>query len=293
MKVLVTGAGGFLGRALVRRAIGAGHEVCALRRPGAPAPDVPAALTICHGTLAAPPWDALARFGAQTCVHAAWITEPGVYPESTANDRYRDESASFLAGLFERGLGHTVVLGTCAEYRPSPAPLDEVRSPLDPRTRYARAKDALRATLTERAAAAGAGLAWARVFQPYGPGEHPERLCSTVVRRLAAGERVTLGRPDAVRDWIHVDDVATALLCLVESRAAMVVNVGTGEGRTVASVALALAALLGRPDLVSPPAVAPDWVGALVADPARLRGLGWAPRVTLDEGLKRLIEHLR
>jgi nucleoside-diphosphate-sugar epimerase len=290
MRLLVTGATGFLGGALVRRALAAGHDVAALVR-SVPAPAPVAKLTVFRGTLAAPPWDDLARFRADSCVHTAWITTAGVYPESPDNDRYRDESLVFLTGLLERGVGHAVVLGTSAEYQPSTAPLHEDASVLEPATRYTRAKRALHLALLERPVAAGR-LAWARIFQPYGAGEPAERLCSAVVRRLAAGERMTLDTPHAVRDWIHVDDVAAALLCLAESRTAAVVNVGTGTGRTVGSVALILAGLLGRRHLLTEASPGPLRPG-LVADATRLRGLGWRPRVELEAGLAALVEQLR
>jgi nucleoside-diphosphate-sugar epimerase len=290
MRILVTGATGFVGTALVRQAMAAGHDVCALVRPSGASPGQ-AGLTVGRGTLADPPWEALARFRPQCCVHAAWITTPGGYAESPENDRYRDESLAFLTGLVERGVGHIVALGTSAEYRPAAAPLDEA-SALAPRDRYARAKHELRLGLTERMAGTAARLAWARVFQPYGAGEPAQRLCSTVVRRLAAGERVTLDNPDALRDWIHVDDVAGALLCLVESGAAAVVNVGTGVGRTVGSVACSIASILGRPDLIVTTRSASEVPGPLVADIGRLRGLGWTPRVRFEAGLTRLIEAL-
>jgi dTDP-6-deoxy-L-talose 4-dehydrogenase (NAD+) len=271
-----------------------GHAVGALARSGSAAA-LPAhpALTVTLGTLATPPWKDLARFAPDACVHAAWITDPGVYLESPENDRYVDESLAFVMGLFERGVGHVVALGTCAEYRPSAQPLNEARSPLEPRSPYGRAKNAIRLALSEQARVAGARLAWARIFQPYGAGEPAARLCSTVARRLAGGERVALDTPNAVRDWIHVDDVAAALLCLVEGRVDTVVNVGSGVGRSVEDVALIIAELLGRRDLVAAGAAAADAFGPLVADPARLRGLGWKPRVELPAGLATLIEGLR
>jgi nucleoside-diphosphate-sugar epimerase len=294
MRIVVTGATGFVGRAFIRQAVAGGHAVGALARPGS-APALPAhpALTVTVGTLATPPWKDLTRFAPDVCVHAAWITDAGIYLQSPENDRYVDESLAFVMGLFERGVGHVVALGTCAEYRPSAQPLDEARSPLEPRSPYGRAKHALGMALSERARVAGARLAWARIFQPYGVGEPAARLCSTVARRLAGGERVTLDTPNAVRDWIHVDDVAAALLCLVEGRVDTVVNVGSGVGRTVEDVALTIAELLGRRDLVAAGAVAADAFGPLVADPARLRGLGWKPRVELAAGLATLIEGLR
>ncbi len=294
MRLVVTGATGFIGRAFVRQAVAAGHVVAALIRPGSTmAPAIHPAVSVTAGTLATPPWNDLVQFAPDVCVHTAWITDAGVYLQSAENRRYLSESLAFVTGLFERGVGHAVVLGTGAEYRPCVGPLRETCSPLEPRSPYAQAKHDLRLALAERVRLAGARLTWARVFQPYGPGEPTTRMCSTVVRRLTAGERVTLDTPNAVRDWIHVDDVAAALLRLVEGRVDSAVNVGTGVGRTVEQVARTIAGLLGRPDLIAAGPATADGLGPLVADPARLRGLGWAPRVELKAGLATLIEALR
>ena len=294
MRIVVTGATGFVGRAFVRQAVAGGHVVAALVRPGsAVAPPAHPAVTVTIGALATPPWKDLVHFAPDVCVHTAWITDAGVYLQSAENRRYLDESLMFVTGLFERGVGHVVALGTGAEYRPSAAPLHETRSPLEPRSPYARAKHELRLALGERAHVAGARLTWARVFQPYGAGEPAARVCSTVVRRLTTGERVTLDTPNAVRDWIHVDDVATALLRLVEDRVDAVVNVGTGVGRTVEQVALTIAGLLGRRELIAVGPALADGLGPLVADPAYLRALDWAPHVELETGLATLIEALR
>jgi dTDP-6-deoxy-L-talose 4-dehydrogenase (NAD+) len=292
MKVLVTGATGFVGRVFVRQALACGHTVCALIRPGSAGLPAHRALTSLVGTLDSSPWADLARFAPDVCVHAAWMTDAGIYRDSPQNDRYVEESLALVGTLFEQGVGHVVTLGTCAEYQASADTLGEDRSPLGPRSSYARAKHRLRVALAEHARGAGACLAWARIFQPYGAGEPAARLCSTVARRLTRGERVILDTPQAVRDWIHVEDVAAALLCMVDRRVDAVVNVGCGVGRTVESVALVIADLVGRRHLVAAND-ASDVVGPLVADATRLRGLGWAPRVELETGLAALIEELR
>jgi nucleoside-diphosphate-sugar epimerase len=293
MRIIVTGASGFIGRVFVRRAVAAGHAICAMVRPGSVPLPIELAVTNAVGTLAAPPWDDLRAFDPDVCVHAAWITDAGVYVESPENRRYRDESLAFVSGLTERGVGHIVALGTSAEYKASPQPLHETRSQIEPLSPYARAKHELRLALNDRVHAAGARLAWARLFQPYGDGEPAARLCSTVVSRLLSGQEVMLVTPQAVRDWIHVEDVAAALLQLLEARADAVVNIGSGIGRTVQQVVLVIANLLGRPELVTTSAATPSAPGAFVADPTLLRTLGWTPRVELTAGLARLIEHLQ
>ncbi len=89
-----------------------------------------------------------------------------------------------------------------------------------------------------------------------------------------------------------MDDVATALLSLVQADAGGVFNVGTGTGHTVEHIALAIANRLGRPDLVSVGAAGCERSDAFVADTTRLRRLGWTPQIDLDTGLAGLIEQI-
>jgi dTDP-6-deoxy-L-talose 4-dehydrogenase (NAD+) len=294
VRILVTGGSGFLGRAFIRQALANGHAIAALVRPTSKVQLAPhPALTVAIGTIANPPWEALARFAPDACVHTAWITEIGIYRQSRENDRYVAESLALITALLQRGLRHVVALGTCAEYRPSTAPLFEMESPLEPSSPYGRAKHQLHVLLDERVRIAGARLAWVRIFQAYGPGESPLRLCSTVVRRVTGGEPVKLDMPGAVRDWVYLDDVASALLTLVERCADMVVNVGTGVGHTVDAVARIIAGMLGRVDLAPLPVASADASDAFVADLTRLRAMGWTPHIGLETGLARLVAALR
>lgn len=68
-------------------------------------------------------------------------------------------------------------------------------------------------------------------------------------------------------------------------------NIGTGEGVAVGSVARRIAELVGRPDLLRmPEAPVADPLDFVVADAGRLRSLGWRPQVTLVSGLRRLVD---
>jgi dTDP-6-deoxy-L-talose 4-dehydrogenase (NAD+) len=140
----------------------------------------------------------------------------------------------------------------------------------------------------------GVALAWARIFYPYGEGEHPARLVSSLINRFRRGESVTLNSPASVKDYIHVQDVAEALLRVVECGFAGPVNIGTGEGVTVGSIGQRLAELMSRPDLLRIPAQPViDPLGFVVADTTRMRSLGWQPQVPLAVGLRRLVEARR
>lgn len=294
MRILVTGGTGFLGSAFVRLARQAGHELAVLSRTGAGVPDGAAWLP---GSVAEPPWPKIEDFAPEACVHAAWIATPSVYLESPENEAWVKWSFDFLTRLAGLGVGHVTVLGTCIEYRITGQNLDEDETPLGPVSPYARAKCELheRLLLHGRQPASSGGalppLAWARVFYPYGEGEHPARLASSLITKLRRGEPVSLKTPRSTKDYIHVEDLAAGLLAVVERRYSGSINLGTGEGVTVETIARELGRLIGRPELIqvpeNPPADPFDYV---VADAGRLRSLGWKPQVTLAAGLRRLVE---
>ena len=297
MRVLVTGATGFIGQAFIRLARAAGHEIAALVRPETMAHrglrDAPG-LCWFGGTLAAPPWDLIEKFAPDHCLHAAWIAEPGVYLDSPLNEDYLRWSLTFFRRLADGGLRHGLGLGTCIEYRINGRPSREDITPLEPLFPYAKAKDALRRTVEAEIAGESFGFAWGRVFYPYGPGEHPARLCTALARKLRAGETLLLKTPDSTKDYIHIDDLATALLAVMESGMTGAINLGTGEGVTVREIAHSIGRLLDCEHLVGESdQPAPDPLYYVVADAPRLREEArWQPAHTLASGLQTLIGSL-
>jgi nucleoside-diphosphate-sugar epimerase len=296
VRILLTGATGFIGSAFGKVALASGNVLAGLVRPGTAAESVPHAtnsMLPLRGTLAEPPWREIAAFRPEVCVHTAWITTPGAYLESQDNALYYDWSLAFLKKAAQFGARHIVVLGTCIEYRIGSEPLSEA-TPLAPSTAYARWKDTLRSAIENEFAGRDIRLCWARLFYPYGIGEHPQRLCSSVILRLLKGEKIVLSTPDSTKDYIHVDDVAKALLMILEKNFSGPINLGTGQGVTVRAVAELAAKLAGRADLIETSSrPVEDPFSHIVADARRLRSLGWRPEVNLETGLSRLIRHLK
>ena len=182
------------------------------------------------------------------------------------------------------------MVGTCAEYDWSTAtgPLAEYTSPVNPATLYGVAKDALRRVASAYAEQEGVELAWGRLFLLYGPREAPARLVPSVIRALLTGQPVATGSPERVRDFLHVEDVAGAVVALLHSSVLGPVNIASGLRVTVGDVLDRIVQLTGRAELVRRGAL-PDRLGEpplLLADVARLRDeVGYRPRLELAEGL--------
>ncbi len=276
MRIFVTGASGFIGSEFCRQARAAGHQVFPLVRPYR-LDNLPRAEII--------------SFAPESVVHCAWIATPGVYTDSPENFVLRRQSVELFDWLTQGGVRHFLSCGTCAEYAPSEVPLDEDLSLLGPVTPYAQAKHGLHMDLKEKASQHSIALSWARIFYPYGPGEHPDRLISSLMRGYKTGRRVELRAPEAVLDYIHVYDVVSALLTLVQKEAEGSFNIGTGHGVSLGFLEAMVASLFpsAAPSRSSDPASTNDHNDQVVASIEKMRSLGWCPHHDLRDGLSTYI----
>jgi nucleoside-diphosphate-sugar epimerase len=290
-RVLLTGASGFVGRAVVPLLVEASYEVHAIHRSRA-APAVPGVrahridLIEDEGALQA----VVAAVAPTHLLHLAWYTKPGSYWSSEANVDWLAASLRLIRAFAAAAGRRAVLVGTCAEYDPNGGVCVEEATPLRPTTLYGACKNALRAVAESHARTAGYSSAWARLFYAYGPGEPPERLVPSVVRGILAGDAVDLSHGRQRRDFLFVEDVAAALVRLLESDLEGAINIGSGHAISVRDMVGAIADRLGGAadvrfgargtGVVDPPLV--------VADTGRLRDeLEWTPAIALPEGIDR------
>jgi UDP-glucose 4-epimerase len=143
-----------------------------------------------------------------------------------------------------------------------------------------------------------------RLTNPYGPFQLPRRQHYGILNRFVMsalrGETIPLfGGGPQLRDYLHVDDVATAILLAAIHRQAdgETLNVGAGESRSLGAVAARVVELAGAGRVESVP-----WpegyekveTGDFLCDIGRCRNLlGWSPRIGLDEGLAATVRDYR
>ena len=292
-RVLVTGAAGFIGSHVVRVLLDAERDVAIVVRPGNPMRrlrDVADRVTVMSCDLADPTTlrPALAEWRPDACIHLAWYAEPGKYLTAPENVPALMSSLALLDELIRVGCGQIVMTGTCAEYDTDVGYLRE-DSPTRPLTLYAASKLSLSLMAEQIAAAAGISLAWARLFYLYGPHEDERRLVPALIRALARGEEFPATAGAQVRDYLHVEDMASALWGLAEQHVNGTVNVCSGVPVTMRQVMETIGEIAGGGDLIRFGAVPyRDWDPPFICgDNRRLRAAAdWQPRYpTLRAGL--------
>jgi UDP-glucuronate decarboxylase len=289
VKILLTGATGFIGSHVARKLVAAGHEVHALILPNDDMwriRDILRSLVTVRGDLL----DSSFMFTSQLfdcCIHLAWYVEPGKYLESPQNKEWVEASVRFARAMQAAGCPRFVGAGTCFEYTASDEPLRE-SNPTGPRTLYAQSKlglfNALQSLEME--------IAWVRFFYQYGPFEDPRRLMPVVINALLHGQEAKLVPGNRRRDYLHIEDVGSAVAAVAQSKLTGAVNIGSGVPTTVAEIGMKIGELIGKRELVKLGALpySPTEPMHILADNTKLRSTGWKPCYDLDAGLQQTIE---
>ncbi len=132
----------------------------------------------------------------------------------------------------------------------------------------------------------------------YGPGDNFDLQSSHVLPALIRrfhdakmrgdGSVTIWGTGTPRREFLHVDDLADAVLHLLETYdAEPIVNIGWGQDVTIAELAHLIAAAAGFPGRIEFDAGKPDGTPRKLLDTSRLTALGWRPKIALKEGIER------
>lgn len=291
MTVLVTGAGGFIGRTVVRRLLDEGIAVAAVDRSGAfPADGDPLRRADWRSTDLARPFDDPgwpARCDA--VIHLAQSARFREFPDG-ADDLFSVNCHATLRLLdYARRAGarRFLLASSGSLYARSPRPIPE-EATVSPPDFYALTK-----LVAEQIA--GAYRPWLevaalRLFCVYGPGQR-DRLVPNLIRRVRAGEPVVVEGDGGLRiNPLHVRDAAGILRRLIDTPAApAVLNVGGPEAVSIMDMARRIGVLVGRaPNLDRRPSQGEQ---GLVGDIGALRrALGDVFTVPFDDGLRETVQ---
>lgn len=305
MRLLVTGADGFVGKWLVQAARAEGHDVIAGVIPGAVAPEEWAdvgrgpRVEVVYADvrqhedlqrLAATPVDAVVHLAAIASGAAARLD-----PQA-AMDVNATATVWLLTCLADAGQHPRFLLVSSGEVYGSgyASPIHET-AVVHPGSPYAASKWAAEVSAKDL----GEPLIIARPFPHTGPGQTPQYVLPALASRLIEAKRagatsVKTGNLDAVRDFLDVRDVVRAYLLLLEHGApGAVYNVASGVGHRLVDCFRMLADIVGVDATAEQDAalLRPGDIPVLIGDAAKLRAAtGWTPQISFEQTLQDLVD---
>ncbi|WP_179381629.1 dTDP-glucose 4,6-dehydratase [Jannaschia marina] len=322
MKILVTGGAGFIGSAVVRRAIAAGHSVvnldaltyaACLENVAAVADDPNYAFVqadirdraALDAVFAEHTPDAVMHLAAESHVDRS-IDGPGDFIETNITGTYN---------MLEAARAHWAGQGRPGGFRFHHVSTDEVfgslgptgqfteETPYDPRSPYSASKAASDHLARAWFHTYGLPVVLSNCSNNYGPFHFPEKLIPVIILNALAGKPLPIyGDGSNVRDWLYVEDHAEALLTVLQKGAlGESYNIGGENERSNLELVRTLCATLDakRPradgtsyaDLITFVTDRPGHDARYAIDPTRMRAeLGWRPSVTVEEGLERTVQ---
>jgi dTDP-6-deoxy-L-talose 4-dehydrogenase (NAD+) len=253
MRVMLTGATGFVGRQILKTLLKAKVDLRLVLREGSepPTTQVEAVDIVRTADLfkQRSEWWADACEGVDIVIHAAWYTEPHLYMQSMKNFDCLAGTLQLASGCVQAGVKRLVGIGSCSEYDMSLGHLS-VNTPLRPTTPYAGAKAATFLALSTMLPQHGVVFAWARLFYLYGEGEDARRLVPYLRSCLSAGKPAELTSGTQIRDYLNVADAGAQIASLALGTQTGALNICSGHAQTVRELAEKIADEYGRRDLL-------------------------------------------
>lgn len=308
-RVVVTGADGFIGSHLVEALVAHGANVRAfcyynsfdsrgwLDTAG---PDVMRAVEVFMGDIRDPNGVRTALKGADAVMHlAALIGIPFSYhsPDSYVDTNVKG-TLNVLQAARDLELGRVVVTSTSEVYGTAQyVPIDE-KHPRRGQSPYSASKIGADAMADSFYRSFGLPVTTVRPFNTYGPRQSARAVIPTIITQLLAGaEELRLGSLHPTRDLTYATDSASGFIALAECDQAVGrdINLGVGEEITIGDLAELLMGIVGRsvPIVTEDQRLRPEKseVERLLSDNSLARTLsGWAPAVSLRDGLERTVE---
>lgn len=307
-RFLVTGAGGFIGSHLVERLVGQGAKVRAFVRYNSRndwgylellPKNVLREVEVVAGDLrdsyalysAARNVDIICHLGALIAIPYSYIHPREVIETNVMG------TLNMLMAARELGTGRVIHASTSEVYGTARyVPIDESH-PLHGQSPYSAGKIGADKIAESFHLSFGLPVAIIRPFNTYGPRQSARAVIPTIITQALAGEKIFLGSLHPRRDFTYVDDTVAAFVRAAESAEAVgsVINIGSNFEVSVGDIAQKIVNIAGRHSeiVVDPQRFRPagSEVERLWCDNTKARELlGWEPKVSLDEGLRRAIE---
>ncbi len=299
MRVLITGATGFIGSHLAERLAAEGAEVTLAVEPGASRANVASILDEVRVREVDLRDGQTVRQLVRECqpskiyhLAAVGVTDPGVAPMLAVQVNVMG-TLNLLEALKETECDCFINTGTCYEYGHNTPPMREDQM-VDPISTYAASKSAAWLFCSMYHRTRGYPVVTVRPFTVYGPRQGERALIPQLIISALREEDFAMTGGEQTRDFTYVDDVVEGYIraSLSEEAIGQTINLGTGEERPIKDVVLEVLELMGNPvkPLIGALPYRPREIWRLCSDSSKARELlGWQSQVSLEDGLRKTI----
>ncbi|GFD88110.1 CDP-4-dehydro-6-deoxy-D-gulose 4-reductase [Tenacibaculum sp. KUL152] len=291
MKILITGASGFIGRAVVKTLLEKGIDFATIgrSRPKYVADSQFIQMDLSRHTITSLA-EMIERAECTHLLHLAWYVEPKQFWSAQENMDWVAHSITLFRAFHKAG-GRTIVSsGSCAEYTNSNETLNESKSDASPNTLYGAAKLSLKNVASAWALEHNVNFRWARIFFAYGPGMPDAKLIPSLINSLDGKEPLFSVNASDRRDFVYIDDIVQAILCLLTSSKNGTFNVCSQQGHSVFEILDVLQELTGcNVEPIKRIANKSASNTPIVGSNKYLKEIGWQPQYDLVSGLSEMI----
>ena len=292
MRIFLTGGTGFIGRYVLKYLEKEGYNILLLTRASKEnfsSIIKSKKVNIILGDLSdIDKWkNELKQFKPDTTIHLAWegIPDYGV-KTSIKNLKY---GLNLFEELAELGCKKIICTGSCWEYGQNQGKLSE-DFPVRASNAFTAAKNALYWLGREIAKESNVIFIWTRLFYVYGPGQRENSLIPYIIKCVKEGKKLKIKTPSARNDFIYVEDVAKAIVAILEKcKQSTVYNIGSGYSTSIQEIINIIYSELNlqhkpKDKLIKSNNIPFDYFWA---DISKIKKeIGWEPKVNIVEGVK-------
>lgn len=302
MRILMTGATGFIGSHLARYLLARGCQVAAIVRPQSDVwriEDVLPSMRVIHGDLdnIATVAESIADFAPDVTLHFAWYGVANNFRNDPRQITSLHASLNLFHAVHAAGCNTWIGLGSQAEYGVHNRRIDE-NAPTSPTTLYGTVKLCTGLLIRHLCELYGKRFVWFRLFSAYGPADNSNWFIPSLIQTLMRGECLALTKGEQRWDYLFVQDAVEAIYrTMINPTATGMINLGSGQAYAIKSIAEYIR------DMIDPNLplgfgqipYRPDQIMLLEADIAKLMKLAdWVPQTGLKDGLQRTLDwHLQ